>query len=83
MIRSRTGRAAPPASGPAGAGSRIGSGAWRWPALTMFAVGYGANQFVPLLAVYRLDLALSDASATAVPFAISTPSNEVMLFCAA
>jgi MFS family permease len=32
----------------------------------MFAVGYGANQFVPLLAVYRRELALSDASATAI-----------------
>lgn len=32
----------------------------------MFAVGYGANQFVPLLAVYRRTLALSDADATAV-----------------
>jgi MFS family permease len=32
----------------------------------MFAVGYGANQFVPLLAAYRSDLRLSDASATAV-----------------
>lgn len=43
-----------------------GSGQWRWPALSMFAVGYGANQFVPLLAVYRRDLGLSDAAATAV-----------------
>ena len=41
-------------------------GAWRWPALVMFAVGYGANQFVPLLAVYRRTLALSDAQATAI-----------------
>jgi MFS family permease len=32
----------------------------------MFAVGYGANQFVPLLAVYRRTLALSDAQATAI-----------------
>ena len=32
----------------------------------MFAAGYGANQFVPLLAVYRRTLALSDAEATAV-----------------
>jgi MFS family permease len=32
----------------------------------MFAVGYGANQFVPLLAVYRSTLALSDADATAI-----------------
>jgi len=45
--------------GPAG-------GQWRWPALGMFAVGYGANQFVPLLAVYRSVLHLSDADATAV-----------------
>ncbi len=40
--------------------------AWRRPALTMFAVAYGANQFVPLLAVYRRNLPLSDAQATAV-----------------
>jgi len=32
----------------------------------MFAVGYGANQFVPLLAVYRSSLHLSDAEATAI-----------------
>lgn len=32
----------------------------------MFAVGYGANHFVPLLAVYRRTLALSDAQATAI-----------------
>lgn len=41
-------------------------GQWRWPALTMFAVGYGANQFVPLLAVYRRTLGLTDTQATAV-----------------
>jgi MFS family permease len=41
-------------------------GQWRWPVLAMFAVGYGANQFVPLLAVYRATLALSDADATAI-----------------
>ncbi len=40
--------------------------AWRRPALAMFTVGYGANQFVPLLAVYRRVLPLSDAQATAV-----------------
>lgn len=40
--------------------------AWRRPALAMFTVGYGANQFVPLLAVYRRTLALSDTSATAI-----------------
>jgi MFS family permease len=50
---------------PDGSGARP-AGSWRWPALAMFAVGYGANQFVPLLAVYRRELALSDASATAV-----------------
>jgi len=43
-----------------------GAGQWRWPALTMFTVGYGANQFVPLLAVYRHALGLSDTQATAV-----------------
>ncbi|WP_155850373.1 MFS transporter [Arthrobacter sp. Br18] len=32
----------------------------------MFTVGYGANQFVPLLAVYRRALGLSDAEAIAV-----------------
>ena len=32
----------------------------------MFAVGYGANQFVPLLTVYRHTLGLSDADATAI-----------------
>ena len=32
----------------------------------MFAVGYGANQFVPLLAVYRRTLSLPDAQATAI-----------------
>lgn len=42
------------------------AGQWRWPALTMFTVGYGANQFVPLLAVYRQTLDLSDTQATAV-----------------
>lgn len=42
------------------------AGAWRWPALVMFAAGYGANQFVPLLVVYRHTLALSDAQATAI-----------------
>lgn len=47
-------------------GDRSSSGAWRWPALAMFTVGYGANQFVPLLAVYRRTLALSDAQATAI-----------------
>jgi hypothetical protein len=40
--------------------------AWRGPALVMLIVGYGANQFVPLLAVYRRTLALSDAQATAI-----------------
>ena len=40
--------------------------AWRWPALAMFAVAYGANQFVPLLAVYRRTLGLSDSQATAI-----------------
>lgn len=48
----------------AAAGAR--AGAWRWPALAMFAVGYGANQFVPLLVAYRTTLGLSDAAATAV-----------------
>ncbi|GAA2502720.1 MFS transporter [Terrabacter carboxydivorans] len=43
-----------------------GGGQWRWPALTMFTVGYGANQFVPLLAVYRRTLGLSDIQATAI-----------------
>jgi len=32
----------------------------------MFAVGYGANEFVPLLTVYRHTLGLSDADATAI-----------------
>jgi hypothetical protein len=41
-------------------------GQWRWPVLAMFAVGYGANQFVPLLTVYRQALGLSDADATAI-----------------
>lgn len=45
-------------------GSR--AGAWRWPALAMFAVGYGANQFVPLLVAYRTTLGLSDTTATAI-----------------
>lgn len=39
---------------------------WWRPALVMFTVGYGANQFVPLLPVYRRALGLSDAQATAV-----------------
>ncbi len=39
---------------------------WRWPALVMFTVGYGANQFVPLLVVYRHSLRLTDTQATAV-----------------
>lgn len=46
--------------------SRRGAAPWWWPALAMFAVGYGANQFVPLLAVYRTTLGLSDAQATAI-----------------
>jgi len=46
--------------------SRFVVAAWYRPALVMFAVGYGANQFVPLLAVYRSRLALSDAQATAI-----------------
>lgn len=46
--------------------TKIGAGAWRWPVLAMFAVGYGANQFVPLLVVYRHELSLSDAQATAI-----------------
>lgn len=40
--------------------------AWRFPALVMFSVGYGANQFVPLLVYYRHALGLTDASATAI-----------------
>ncbi|MBG6182640.1 MFS family permease [Arthrobacter sp. CAN_A214] len=44
----------------------VGPKSWRRPALAMFTVGYGANQFVPLLAVYRRTLGLSDAEATAV-----------------
>ncbi|WP_188537023.1 MFS transporter [Kocuria dechangensis] len=47
-------------------GDRGRAGSWRWPALAMFAVGYGANQFVPLLVAYRSTLGLSDAEATAV-----------------
>ena len=46
--------------------SRPTLAAWYRPALVMFAVGYGANQFVPLLAVYRTTLGLSDAQATAI-----------------
>ncbi|MCY7401458.1 MAG: MFS transporter, partial [Nocardioides sp.] len=42
------------------------AGQWRWPALTMFTVGYGANQFVPLLDVYRRTLGLTDTQATAI-----------------
>jgi len=45
---------------------RLTVAAWFRPALVMFAVGYGVNQFVPLLAVYRTTLALSDAQATAI-----------------
>lgn len=43
-----------------------GGGAWRWPAIAMFAAGFGANYFVPLLHLYRETLGLSDATATAV-----------------
>jgi len=50
---------------PGTTGGRDGRQWWR-PALAMFAVGYGANQFVPLLSVYREALHLSDAQATAV-----------------
>lgn len=50
----------------AGRTQRSGEGQWRWPALAMFAAGYGANHFVPLLAVYRRTLDLSDAGATAI-----------------
>jgi MFS family permease len=48
------------------AGRRPAAGQWRWPALAMFGVGYGANHFVPLLPVYHRTLALSDADATAI-----------------
>ena len=48
------------------ASARRSESSWCWPALAMFAVGYGANQFVPLLMVYRRTLGLSDAEATAV-----------------
>ncbi len=44
----------------------VGRRTWLRPALVMFAVGYGANQFVPLLSVYRTTLDLSDAQATAI-----------------
>lgn len=47
-------------------GARHHARAWLRPALAMFAVGYGANQFVPLLAVYRNSLGLSDPQATAI-----------------
>lgn len=47
-------------------GPVIPATAWRWPALAMFTVGYGANHFVPLLAVYRSALGLSDAQATGI-----------------
>ncbi len=50
---------------PGSMGGQDGRLWWR-PALAMFAVGYGANQFVPLLSVYRRSLHLSDAQATAV-----------------
>lgn len=43
-----------------------GPAAWWWPALVMFTVRYGANQFVPLLAVHRATLGLSDAQTTAI-----------------
>lgn len=39
---------------------------WRGPVLAMFAAGYGANHFTPLLIVYRRALALSDVQVTAV-----------------
>ena len=57
--------------------SRFVVAAWYRPALVMFAVGYGANQFVPLLAVYRSSLALSDAQATAIfgVYALGTSSR--------
>ncbi len=51
------------------------AGQWRWPALTMFTVGFGANQFVPLLAVYRKGLSPQDArpvSSTSIPGSLKT-----------
>jgi MFS family permease len=45
----------------------IGARAWRRVGLLLFAVGWGANSFVPLLLVYRVRLAL-DAAAPALLF---------------
>jgi hypothetical protein len=38
--------------------TRAGSGAWVKIAFAMFAVGWGANQFSPMLIVYRHELRL-------------------------
>ena len=38
--------------------ARTGSGAWVKVAFAMFAVGWGANQFSPMLIVYRHELRL-------------------------
>jgi predicted MFS family arabinose efflux permease len=50
---------------PAGVRSGPTGGGWRV-AVAMFAVGYGANQIVPMLLVYRHTLGLSEPGALAV-----------------
>jgi hypothetical protein len=42
--------------------TRTGSGAWVKIAFAMFAVGWGANQFSPMLIVYRHELRLGAAA---------------------
>src|ERR1700757_3983652 len=49
--------------------TRAGSGAWIRVAFAMFAVGWGANQFSPMLIVYRHEQGLS-AAAVAGLFAV-------------
>ena len=74
------------------------SGAWWRIAIVMFAVAYGANQFVPMLLVYRRTLHLSEAELLAMfgvytlglapAFILSAPAaarygqRTLLLFCA-
>lgn len=44
----------------------VGERAWVRAALAMFAVGWGANQFAPLLHLYRVDQGLGQSDVTAV-----------------
>ena len=46
--------------------SQVDRRSWVRVALAVFAVGWGANQFAPLLHLYRAELGLSQSSVTAI-----------------